>query len=709
MDSFAGSEPLKFISFRLGTESNGQPAQTDKSHNGSGDDELDQRSSVVQETASATVANRTDEVSPLTSTGYLPTGIEIIEGSGTQSSTEQKSSVRDAASIGSPVQGHASKQPSPDYSPSYINPLASGNSSSGESIQAYLNRKIQSLEKDMRTHEDQLGKGDTSKASESEPLTLIPSTSFQFSPKDQSPSGQKVSFLGPPPGFSQLSEPERTQGSQKRPRIGSSSLHESHPPAKQRAPTPFRDFSNENSETDTSVEIGRRDLRATTCSSSEFMVETEVDSSHNPAGSTIAEALNYKSRRNDNESSDGGSMFTTVGLPETSKGQGLKSSSRALIKEHFQTNETFVLPQGHPVIAFTEDQLSSVLKIVADEAVRASQDALEGIIQKTRRLSLEAPVRSPATPATAGSRTSLRSRSTSPGLLSDTSGVLRSDEELSSIGYTYERNDAEQIFAPPRASGSAPSGHLEPRGEGVDAAVSSPGAQTLAALKAEAIKDKAKTSRSQRGRFTTSARGTGTRRKVTRSCKIMKEAYFKGMEWTRTFVSGPMDPRWNPYKFYCQICKANISIYGKGAREILRHHTSEKHLRKDQRWRYEYLYRIDPVTKTKIHQVRGKDGKLLSPYELEFELPHFINAPLVEIGQKLPFYDEYMAGTDYMSSSSDNRARIQLSVLAKFLPTHGDLEVLKAFWSDVGVIVNHQSLFTDFNWGKERISVSSRA
>ena len=167
-----------------------------------------------------------------------------------------------------------------------------------------------------------------------------------------------------------------------------------------------------------------------------------------------------------------------------------------------------------------------------------------------------------------------------------------------------------------------------------------------------------------------------------------------------------MDPRWNPYKFYCQICKANVSIYGKGAREILRHHSRETHLRKDQRWRYEYLYSVDPVKRVKVHQVRGKDGKLLTPYQLEFELPLFINAPLVEIGQKLPFYDEYMAGTDYMSSSSSNRARVQLSVLAKFLPSSGDIEVLKSFWSDVGVIVNHQSLFTDFNWGKERLSVS---
>ena len=133
----------------------------------------------------------------------------------------------------------------------------------------------------------------------------------------------------------------------------------------------------------------------------------------------------------------------------------------------------------------------------------------------------------------------------------------------------------------------------------------------------------------------------------------MKEAYFRGMEWTRTFVSGPVDPRWNPYKFYCQICKANISIYGKGAREILRHHATEKHLRKDQRWRYEYLYQVDPVTRTKIHQVRGRDGKLLTPYQLGIKLPKFIGTQLVEVGQKLPFYDEYMAGKDYIASSSN--------------------------------------------------------
>ena len=59
-----------------------------------------------------------------------------------------------------------------------------------------------------------------------------------------------------------------------------------------------------------------------------------------------------------------------------------------------------------------------------------------------------------------------------------------------------------------------------------------------------------------------------------------------------------------------------------------------------------------------------------------------------------------------MSSSSENRARIQVFVLGRFLPRYGDIELLCHFWRDIGVIVNHQSLFTDFNWTKEQLTVS---
>ena len=158
--------------------------------------------------------------------------------------------------------------------------------------------------------------------------------------------------------------------------------------------------------------------------------------------------------------------------------------------------------------------------------------------------------------------------------------------------------------------------------------------------------------------------------------------------------------------FTARFVRPTSPSTAKGAREIRRHHSIEKHLREDQRCRYEYFVKTDPVTRVKTHQVRGKDGKILTPFQLELEYPKFKDVQLVDIGEKLPFYDEFMAGADYMSSSSDNRARIQISVLCKFLPQHGDLDVLRNVWTDMGVVVNHQSLFMDFDWTKERLLVS---
>ena len=284
-----------------------------------------------------------------------------------------------------------------------------------------------------------MGAIDTVKVSESEPLVMIPSSSSQLSPTVQGPAGPKVSFLVPVLGASSQAETERTQGASKRPRIGSTSFHESHPPAKQRAPTPFRTMSDEETDSDSNVETGHKDDRTVTVNSSDPAVETDAESSFNPSGSTIAQALDLQSRQLNVESSDAESAFTTVGLPVVSRSQSLKPTSRALIKVHFQTNEHFNFPQGHPVIAFTEEQFSSVLKIVADETVKSSQDMLEGIIQQTRRLTLEATTSNKATPTSLGDGQHQRSRSATPGQLSDTSGALQSDHEFSSIGYSYER------------------------------------------------------------------------------------------------------------------------------------------------------------------------------------------------------------------------------------------------------------------------------
>ena len=87
------------------------------------------------------------------------------------------------------------------------------------------------------------------------------------------------------------------------------------------------------------------------------------------------------------------------------------------------------------------------------------------------------------------------------------------------------------------------------------------------------------------------------------------------------------------------------------------------------------------------------------------DYPKFTDIPLVDIGEKMPFYDEAMAGNDHMTSSSENRVRVQISILGHFLPSFGDIGSLRSLWRDIGIVVNHQALFSDFNWGKEHLSV----
>ena len=134
----------------------------------------------------------------------------------------------------------------------------------------------------------------------------------------------------------------------------------------------------------------------------------------------------------------------------------------------------------------------------------------------------------------------------------------------------------------------------------------------------------------------------------------MKEEFFSKIGWTRSFISGYANPVHNPLMVWCHICKKNFSIKSKGPYEILRHHRTQRHLRRDQRWRYEHLRSTDPVTGKVQHRVRGANGKVLSKMELAKALPHFINEELVDIGERFPFYDGFHYSTGHCRIQSQN-------------------------------------------------------
>ena len=128
------------------------------------------------------------------------------------------------------------------------------------------------------------------------------------------------------------------------------------------------------------------------------------------------------------------------------------------------------------------------------------------------------------------------------GRFSNTNRAIRSDDDFSSIGYSDEGQDHGGIDAPPQATVGPSCSHVDHDSSSVVFDAGSPG-QTLASLKAEAMEDRIKPPCNKRGRFAHASTSRGTKREVTRTCKIMKEAYFNVMELTRIFVSGPVDPK----------------------------------------------------------------------------------------------------------------------------------------------------------------------
>ena len=305
----------------------------------------------------------------------------------------------------------------------------------------------------------------------------------------------------------------------------------------------------------------------------------------------------------------------------------LSGPSRAIIKQCFTQTNPICLDPGHPTVAFNQDQISRILRIVADESARASFEMLNSVVQRASRLNFGEP---PRTVSRSRAQSTLGPE-TDPDIGSDSVITYGSRRDDSSPGITSEvesRQDFQSSVSLPTPPAFTNAKQFDLQGHPESSAVPSPGAQTLATLKQEAMREK----RNQGKQKSTKSKTEGPARPRRRVGQITTEEYFDSMPWTRAFVSGPMNPKRNPHQIYCQICECNVSIRAKVPKEILRHYATERHLRRDQRWRYEYLTIEYPITKRPRYEVRGRDGEVLSNYKLQLGLPHFVNSELVDIG-----------------------------------------------------------------------------
>ena len=397
----------------------------------------------------------------------------------------------------------------------------------------------------------------------------------------------------------------------------------------------------------------------------------------------------------------------------------LSGRSRATLKQYFETEDPYTFPVGQRVVAFTEPQVYHLLRVLTDEAINMTCSSMERmVLGAARGTSVAIPSRSekfrsrnrsstpgPNQPVASSSDEFLAEHSSGPGSYADAS-VLQdfsdfpclddsdSPTEMALIDRTYNRTVSENLTTvvqqrpPPNSSG-----------EETEAAEKS----SLDITSSE-IRDRSPGRKTRQG---VPATKISKSKRTPRQGVPMRDEFFSKIGWTRSFISGPADPLHNPHMVWCHMCKKNFSIKTKGTVEILRHHRTEKHLRRDQRWRYEHLKTTDPVTGKIQHRVRERNDKILNKIDLAHELPKFINTELVDVSERLPFYGDYLKGHTSAAITPQARLQTQCCLLGDFIQDSADLVILRKLWSRAGSYTGFQAAFQDFDWSEAHIMVSS--
>ena len=294
------------------------------------------------------------------------------------------------------------------------------------------------------------------------------------------------------------------------------------------------------------------------------------------------------------------SKIPTMPDPQSvSPSRTLSASARIIIRQHFAHTTPSTLPIGHATVVFNASQVDSILRAVSNETITSSLYQMKNMLEAAIRVG----VRSQSGSSGQGRQrikcfrkqsegSDAESRESDNGTEGYTSGALSSDDEIVVFSNRKAKETGPNNLSSPTHSDPSPAIDRPPRPQTPSPGFCPDDYETLANLTATSPP--------------LSSPPRKRRRLQGRPGKKRKEAFFKGIKWTRTFVTGPLDPLHNKHKFYCQICKTNVSISSKGAREIVRHFQCESNFRKDQRWRFEHLRTKDKVTGLVVHEVRGK-------------------------------------------------------------------------------------------------------
>ena len=175
----------------------------------------------------------------------------------------------------------------------------------------------------------------------SDPIIVTPAVNLSSDYPGSLPAVPAVTFLDPRSTTLSQTESNHSRSSTKRLRVGSCSTSEIQPPPKFGL---LSSYLARRPSTEHETDPVRRDLttdHGEVHSTSAIESASDREVMTNPAGSTIAQALDSWPRKIHCDLSDTDSTFSPIRFQGTPNDSTLKPSGRALIKEYFASVDPF--------------------------------------------------------------------------------------------------------------------------------------------------------------------------------------------------------------------------------------------------------------------------------------------------------------------------------------------------------------------------------
>ena len=165
------------------------------------------------------------------------------------------------------------------------------------------------------------------------------------------------------------------------------------------------------------------------------------------------------------------------------------------------------------------------------------------------------------------------------------------------------------------------------------------------------------------------------------------------------FATGPMERSKTPYKWWCRVCRVELSLMSRGVLELLSHFKTDAHLVKEHRIRLETpgLPLFDRSEKNLVGSALKEATRIAKEM--------YPIAPQLDVCRLLVGQDKLPDFIDAANPSEDVLSQIR--ILEQGLRHGGHVDSLVGMWDEMVRLFPGNSQASTYSWSRHRLFVSS--